>query len=304
MVTALKKLRIAAFLFLCSTAAAALANTASSLGGGSANLLHPVYQALPTGAGPQTNDPGRVSKTDIPSFKKVSSEDSRATKEELLDLWDAALVASHDVRFVVERMTPKKERIKSGGMVRDLSQAMYGCIVAGEGLVKGMSTEGKESAGTKMIVNVLSQHQKAADRKAAVSENDAIILYKMIRDMAGKITTNYYNYKKYMNAIERAHVDLADLTAMVNESRPKQDPSAKLELDYLLRKAQREIDSMQAMMDRCRRELVTLCGTEAVDKVDVLLAEESSSELAPQLVTEPEQPDQSSPPADNQKYPF
>jgi hypothetical protein len=271
--------------------------TASTEATNGASLLNPCYQPLPDGAGPQTNDVSskRILKKDIPSFTKVRAEDSKLAKEELADLWDAALVNSQDVRFIVERMAPKRENIKSGGMIKDLSQAMYGCIVAGEGVAKGMSASGKQSAGAQLIVGVLSQHQSKDEKKAAVSENDAIILYKMIRDLAGKLTSNYYNYRKYMNAIERANVDLGDLTAMVSEARGKVDQSAFLELEYLLRKAQRDIDTMEFKMASCRKELVTLCGGPAMDKVDVMLAEEVTNDSAPHLVTGPERSDQVAP---------
>jgi len=45
-------------------------------------------------------------------------------------------------------------------------------------------------------------------------------------------------------------------------------------------------------MGNCRKELVTLCGTTAVDKADVLLAEESTNDSAPHIVTGPGQSDQ------------
>lgn len=87
------------------------------------------YQPLPENAGPQTNDvtSKRILKQDIPSFNKVRTEDSKETKEELADLWDAALVNSQDVRFIVERMAPKKENIKSGGMIEESVRL---CMVA------------------------------------------------------------------------------------------------------------------------------------------------------------------------------
>lgn len=72
----------------------------------------------------------------------------------------------------------------------------------------------------------------------------------------------------------------------------RSDESAFLELQYLLRKAQRDIDMMDFKMGNCRKELVTLCGTTAVDKADVLLAEESTNDSAPHIVTRPGQSDQ------------
>jgi len=45
-----------------------------------------------------------------------------------------------------------------------------------------------------------------------------------------------------MNGLDRANLDLIDLTAMVGETREKVNSSHAAELDYLLRKQQRDIE--------------------------------------------------------------
>ena len=271
--TGVKRLLVAYGLvsaLLCSSSAV-FARTAAPQS--DASLQSPIYQPLPTGAGPETNDSGDdVEPKPSVSADQLAKSSADLTAEELCDLWDAALANSPDIHFIIEKMAPKKESIKSGGVVKDLSHAMYSCVLAGEG-VAGAS---KQSAGAQLIMDVLADHQSKADKKSGVKESDAIVLYKMIRDTARKLTTNFYNYKKFMNVLDRANLDLVDLTAMVADTRDKVNSSHRTELDYLLRKQQRDIEAIRISMDRCHNELAVLCGREAVNYLDIRLDENIS----------------------------
>lgn len=237
------------------------------------SLQNPIYQPLPTGAGPETNDQD----DDIPKATvnpdELAKTSAELTSEELSDLWDAALANNPDIQFIIEKMTPKKSSIKPGGVVKDLSHAMYGCVLTGEGVAGAAA---RQSAGTQLIMDVLADHESKADKKQGVKESDAIVLFKMIRDTAHKLTANFYNYKKFMNGLDRANLDLIDLTAMVGETREKVNSSHAAELDYLLRKQQRDIEAIKISMERCHNELSVLCGREAVNKLDVRLDENIS----------------------------
>ncbi len=238
-----------------------------------AGLANPIYQPLPTGAGPETNDNQEgIDKAPAVTPEELAKSSTDLNNEELADLWDAALANSPDIHFIIDKLAPKKESIKSGGFVKDLSHAMYSCVLAGEGMVGSPN----QSAGTELIMDVLSDHKTKNDKKQAVKESDAIMLYKMIRETARKLTTNFYNYKKYMNVLDRANLDLIDLTAMVSNTREKIDSAHRAELDYLLRKQQRDIESIKTAMERSHKELRVLCGDEAVGKLDVQLAENIS----------------------------
>ncbi|HEY9759362.1 MAG TPA: hypothetical protein V6C97_29660 [Oculatellaceae cyanobacterium] len=237
------------------------------------NLQNPIYQPLPTGAGPETNDMQDGEKPATVTQEDLAKSSAELTNGELSDLWDAALANSSDIHFIIEKLAPKRDSIKSGGAVKDLSHALYSCVMAGEGMVPS----GNQSAGTALIMDVLSgDHKSKSDKQAAVKESDAIMLYKMVRDTARKVTTNFYNYKKYMNALDRANLDMMDLSAMVSNSKDKVDALHAPELDYLLRKQQRDIDAIKASMSRSRKEIEVLCGSDAVNKLDEQLAENIS----------------------------
>jgi hypothetical protein len=239
-----------------------------------AGLQNPIYQPLPSGAGPETNDGGDdVQKPAAANQEELAKTSAELNSEELSDLWDAALANNPDIQFIIEKMTPKKSSIKSGGVVKDLSHAMYGCVLSGEGVANAAA---KQSAGTQLIMDVLSDKQSKEDKKQGTKESDAIVLFKMIRDTAHKLTTHFYNYKKFMNGLDRANLDLIDLTAMVADTREKVNSSHASELDYLLRKQQRDIEAIQISMERCHHELAVLCGQNAVSKLDVRIAENIS----------------------------
>jgi hypothetical protein len=224
-----------------------------------AGLQNPIYQPLPSGAGPETNDGGDdVQKPAAANQEELAKTSAELNSEELSDLWDAALANNPDIQFIIEKMTPKKSSIKSGGVVKDLSHAMYGCVLSGEGVANAAA---KQSAGTQLIMDVLSDKQSKEDKKQGTKESDA---------------THFYNYKKFMNGLDRANLDLIDLTAMVADTREKVNSSHASELDYLLRKQQRDIEAIQISMERCHHELAVLCGQNAVSKLDVRIAENIS----------------------------
>lgn len=238
-----------------------------------AGLQNPIYQPLPSGAGPETNDQDDDVPKPTVNPEELAKTSADLNSEELSDLWDAALANNPDIQFIIEKMTPKKSSIKSGGVVKDLSHAMYGCVLSGEGVANAAA---KQSAGTQLIMDVLCDKQSKADKKQGTKESDAIVLFKMIRDTAHKLTTQFYNYKKYMNGLDRANLDLIDLTAMVADTREKVNSAHGAELDYLLRKQQRDIEAIQVSMERCHHELGVLCGKDAVAKLDVRIAENIS----------------------------
>ena len=237
------------------------------------SLQNPIYRPLPSGAGPETNDSRDADPTVLSlSPEETDKTSAELTNEELGKLWEAALANSQDIQFIIEKLTPKKTSIEPGGFAKDLGRAMYGCVLAGE----GVASSPNQSAGTSLIMGVLSDTNSKIDKKSSTKQSDAIMLYKMIRDTAHKLTTTFYNYKKYMNILDRANLDMLDLTAMVSNTREKLDPSRQLELGYLLRKQARDIESLQASMNRYHKELIVLCGKAAVDNLDTQLAENIS----------------------------
>ncbi len=210
--------------------------------------------------------------------KTVTVVDSE--KAELADLWDAALCRNQDIQFVVQKLMPAKDpKHTTAVMMKMLSTAMYGAMCASSMAMPGGMSAGQmqgmymaQNAGAGLVMNVLNGAAAKANRKAAVSETEAIMLYNIIRNVAEKVVENFHEYKKNRSSVERGYQDYQDLQNMVSEARSGQDSAKQIEMEYTLRKARRDIDAVNDDVRRCRQALVDLSGPESVDKLDKQIA--------------------------------
>lgn len=96
----------------------------------------------------------------------------------------------------------------------------------------------------------------------------------MVRGTADKLVDHYRNYRKEMTNLRLAEADLTALQTMVRETRSTQSPSTAIEMEYTLRKAQREINGITEDVRKYRQNLNDLAGGDAVAKLDKQLDEE------------------------------
>jgi len=201
-----------------------------------------------------------------------------AEKAELAEIWDAALCRNQDIQFVVQKLMPTKDpKHSTAVMMKMLSTAMYGAM-AGGGMMAGQMGTGAymaQSAGASLVMSVLNQAQSRSARKAAVTETEAIMLYNMIRGVADKVGDNFHIYKRGIGQVGRACTDYEDLQKMVSDARASQDSGTQIQMEFLLRKARREIDGLNEDARHAREALINLSGTDAVDILDKQIAIES-----------------------------
>ncbi len=225
--------------------------------------------------------PSPLNSADEDSDKKVTTV-LDPEKAELAELWDAALCRNQDIQFVVQKLMPTKDpRHTTAIMMKMLSTAMYGAMAAG-GMAAGGMGGGfnpgmymAQSAGGSLVMQVLNTAQARQAKKAALTETEAIMLYNMIRGVSNQVDDNYHGYRKYLGAVNRAWTDYQDLQGMVAEARGGQDARRQIECEYQLRKARRDIDSLNEDVRRSRQSLVDLSGPEAVERLDKQIAIET-----------------------------
>ncbi len=211
--------------------------------------------------------PVQLMQSDDETEKKVETA-LDMERAELSDLWDATLCRSKDVQFVVDKLAPAKDAHQQNkSLVKSLAGAVYTASDTFASL-SGANPGLGNNAGAQLVKKVLVQGQTAAGRKAAVTENEAIQLYSIIRNTAKQLVENYYNYKKYRNALSRANIDSLDLQAMVKEAAAKTDTGKRAEMDYILRKQDREIEALKEDLHNTKLYLVDLAGEQAIAKLD------------------------------------
>jgi chromosome segregation ATPase len=136
-----------------------------------------------------------------------------------------------------------------------------------------MGTYAATGSGSNMIAQVLGMADQNAAKKAKLSQTEAIMLYNIVRTTADHLVENYRNYKKVTTNLRTANADLNDLQSMVKDAKSK-DNAQSIEMEYTLRKAQRDIDSINEDVKKYRQGLADLAGAEAIDKLDKQLQEE------------------------------
>lgn len=198
-----------------------------------------------------------------------------AEKVQLADLWESTLTRSPDIQFVVQKLMPTSNPGRASTvMMRMLSSAIFGAMGAVTMLSPSPAAYAGSNMGASMIMNVLQLQENKQAQKARLSQTESIMLYNMVRSTADKLVEFYRNYKKSMVGLAKSLSDLQDLQNMVAEARAGQDAAKQLEMEYTIRKAQRDCDTMSEDAKRFRQSLVDLAGAEALAKLDKQLEDE------------------------------
>ncbi len=200
--------------------------------------------------------------------QKIDAENG-AEKVQLADLWESTLAKSPDIQFVIQKLVPTSDPgHASGVMMHMLGTALYSAMGIGTMMAPGMGTYALNSAGASMIMNVMNMTDSKRAKRAKITQEEAIMLYNMVRATADRLTESYRNYKKQFSALNRAYLDKQELQKMVAEGRAGQDAAKQLEMDYVLRKADRDMEMIGSDVKHFRQSLVDLAGPEAVVKLD------------------------------------
>jgi hypothetical protein len=211
-----------------------------------------------------------------------------AEQQQLSDLWESALTRSPDIQFVVQKLMPTNNPGRANTvMLRMLNTALFTAMNAATMMnpTPGMMIMNQGAGG--VIGSILGAKESQLAKNARLSQTEGIMLFTIVRNTADKLVENYRNYKKYINNADKADADLVELKQMVAEAKMGQDPAKQVEMDYTLKRAERELEGYQDEVKKYRQCLVDLAGQEAVGKLDkqVIVEHQTLQELnaAPQL---------------------
>ena len=198
-----------------------------------------------------------------------------AEKAQLADLWESTLTRSPDIQFIVQKLQPTSNPAHlTNVLAKMLSTAAFGGLGAMSMMSPSMGTFAAASMGSSMVQTALGMSQSKADKRAKLSQEEEIMMYNMVRTTCDKLVSFYRQYKKCSNSLNRAADDLQDLQNMVSEAKSGQDASRQLEMEYTLRKQQRDMDTVAEDLQHHRQNLLDLSGPEAVAKLDKQMIEE------------------------------
>lgn len=220
--------------------------------------------------------------------ERRADEKQEVEREQLTTLWEATLSRSPDINFVLQKLLPTTDPSKvTTVLMRTLAQVAS----VGVGTIGMVSpTPGgyaMQNVGFSTMQQILNMTDSKAAKKAKITQTEQIILYNMIRDTADKLVLSYRNYKAKHQSLFKANSDFDELKNLAAEA--KKDGSKEVEIDYTLRKQQRDIEELGSQLGTLRQMLSDMAGAEAVAKLDGSIDDEFKKlhpELAP--ATDPE----------------
>jgi hypothetical protein len=196
-------------------------------------------------------------------------EKFQAEKLELADLWDSTLARSQDIQFVVQKLMPTSNANKTTNvMMKMLSAVVFGGMGAGMMMAPNMGTQMGMNMGASMIMQGLNGVQGNQAKKAKISQEEAIMLYKMVRDTADKLCDRFRDYKRQTLKLRKTGESLEKLQNMVRDARSGQDAAKQIEMEYYISKAQGDVEDASEQVRHDRQNLVDLAGGDAVAKLD------------------------------------
>ncbi len=218
--------------------------------------------------------PLQLAVTDEEANKKADTI-LTAEQMELNDLWEATLTRSPDIQFIVQKLQPTSNPAHlSNILMRALSTAAFGGLGAMAMMSPNMGTYAASGMAGNMIQQALGVKESKNAKAAKLSQEEQLMMFNMVRNTCDKLVNSYRDYKKNSIALFRASTDLQDLQGMVTEARAGQDSAKQLEMEYTVRKQQRDVDAIGDDVRKHRQSLVDLAGPEAIAKLDKQISEE------------------------------
>lgn len=203
-----------------------------------------------------------------------------AEQRQLSELWQSTIDRNPDIQFVIQKLQPTSDANHAmAGTMKLLSGALFGAMNMAPFMMPGGISQVNPAAlmgmssGTSMIQGLFADKAQKSAKKQAISQEQATILYQIVRNTADKLVASYRDYKKEQSAKLRAATDLQDLQTMAAEAHA-QDPAKAIEMEYTLRKAKRDIDEKIEQERLYHQQLVDLAGGDAVIKLDKDLEDE------------------------------
>ncbi len=207
-----------------------------------------------------------------------------AEKHQLGDLWQCTINRNPDILFVIQKLQPNSDANHAmASTMKFLTATLCGALNMAPFMLPGGVSQANPmtlmgmGSGSGLIQGLFQDKAVKGAKKQAISQEQATILYKIVRDTADKLVASYRDYKREQTSVDRASSDLSDLKSMVAESRQGQDPVRQIEMEYTLRKAKRDIDEKLEQERLYRQQLADLAGTDAIAKLDKELLDEHTA---------------------------
>lgn len=205
-------------------------------------------------------------------------------RQQLTALWEATLTRSPDINFVLQKLMPASDPSRTVTLLmRALSTAAMGAMSAMTAMNPTPGTYMLNNVGANTLAQLLNMQESHIAKKARITQTEQIMLYNMIRTNADKLVGNFRDYKRKHMSLLTANSDFEHLKRMAAATRGNQDAVKQIEIEYTLKKQQRDIEDVGSELSKLRQGLIDMAGLKAVEKLDGEIDEEIKK-LHPEIV--------------------
>jgi hypothetical protein len=201
-----------------------------------------------------------------------------AERMQLTDLWTATINKSPDIQFVINRLQPTSNQAHvTAKAIQMIGGALFQAVSMAPLMMPGGANMGMymgTTSGVSMLQSLLNEKTGKDLKKQQITQEQATMLYTIVRQTAEKVVVEYRKYRHNRNEFDRANRDLEDLKSMVASAHRTQDPAKQIEMEYTIRKAQRDVDKIIDEAKLHRQQLVDLAGGDAMARLDTQMEEE------------------------------
>jgi hypothetical protein len=205
---------------------------------------------------------------------------SDAEKAQLSDLWTATINRSPDIQFVINKLQPNSDggSHTTATALKLIGGALFNIVQVAPLMMPGganMGTYMLTGSSASILQGLVSEQGAKSAKKQQISQEQATMLYKIVRDTAEKVVVEYRKYRQTRSEFQHANEDLEDLKAMVAAASGRNDPAKAIEMEYTIRKAQRDVEKIIDEAKMHKQQLVDLAGGDAVGRLDTQMDDEA-----------------------------
>ena len=194
---------------------------------------------------------------------------------ELIDLWKATVNRSPDIQFVIQRLQKTSDpKHETSNALKLISGALFTGVQMVP-MATGMNAPARLgiSGAADTLNRILNGGDKKGGQLAQLSQEQATVLYTIIRNTADKLVETFRAYRLERGNYQRALSDMEDLRWMAGRMAPDSE-TAQYVMDYVVRKAKRDTTAEWEKLTIRKQALIDLSGGEAVARLDDQLLEE------------------------------
>lgn len=205
-------------------------------------------------------------------------------RQQLTALWEATLTRSPDIQFVLQKLMPASDPSRTVTLLmRAVSTAAMGAMSAMTAMNPTPVGYAVNNLGANTLAQLLNMRESQVAKKARLSETESMFLFNMVRSTADKLVIKFRDYKRVHTTLLTANSDFEHLKRMAAATRGSQDAAKQIEIEYTLKKQQRDIEDVGSQLSMLRQGLIDMAGAGAVQKLDGEIDEEIKK-LHPEIV--------------------